>query len=142
MANANRYTGKDLAVLFVHSGGTANLSGDLRSLTVSREQETADSTAAEDPARVYKNTVKKFGAQLKAMFTGTAGSAVFAAATLGAEGTLLYAPLGTTAGRPKGGFPAIIKTQPVTIPYDNMIEVDIDFQGNGAELFNPLVNVW
>lgn len=142
MAVVDRMSGSALKILFVHSGGTADLSGDFRKLAVTREQEVADSTAAADGARSVVTTVKKFMANMEAMFIGTAGSAIWGSAALGVSGTLLYAPKGTSANNPKGGFPAVITKQDPDFPFDDVCKLIVEFTGDGAELFNPLVDVW
>ena len=142
MAEANRLTGKDLIVLWVDAGGTVDLSGDFRALNLNREQETTDITAGGDSARSYRGTVKKFGAKLETLFIGTAGSAAYTAVALGAEGTLLYGPQGTAVGQPKGGFPAIVSKQNIDLPYDEVVTMTVEFQGQGGEVANPNTDVW
>ncbi len=142
MAAAQRITGANAVILFVHSGGTANLTGDQRSLTILREQELADATAGSDAARVVIPTVKKFSARLETHFIGTAGSALYGAVALGAAGTVLYGPAGSAVGKPKGGFPAVVRAQHLAMPFDDVVRLSIEFEGQGAEVFNPLTAVW
>lgn len=142
MAIANRMSGADLVVQFIHSGGTATLSGDQRVLSVEREQETADATAGSDGARVSIATVKKFSASLETHFIGTAGSAVWSAVLLGTTGTLIYGPQGTATGKPKGSIPMIVKTQTVEFPFDDVAKLTVEFEGQGAEISNPLKDVF
>lgn len=141
MAVANRMTGPNLYVEFVHSGGTVNLTGDQRSLSTTREQELVDATAGADGARVNKATLKNFAASLEMMYIGTAGSATHGALTLGLEGTLRYYPKGTASGNPKGAFPAIVQSSSLEIPYDDMVTFTMEFAGQGAEVWNPFVDV-
>lgn len=140
MAVANRFTGADLYVEWVHSGGTVNLTGDQRTLSVTRNMETADVTAGADGARAYKATIKNFSASLDVMYTGTAGSATFGVLTLGAEGTLRYYPSGTASGNSKGAFPALVTNTSIEIPYDDAVTLALEFQGQGDEIWNPLVD--
>lgn len=142
MAAADRFSGSDLKVYFKNSSGTADLSGDFRSLSVTRTQNTWDATAAADGAEVNKPTFKAFSATLDVFATGTAGTAAFNIATLGAEGTLEYAPQGTATGKPKGSFPAIITEQPFSTGYDEGSMTTISFVGQGDEIDNPFVDVY
>ena len=142
MAITDRITGAENVVLFVHSGGTANLTGDMTQFSYDREQETADATAGADGARAYIPTVKKFMASMTSHFIGTAGSATWGSAALGAKGTVLFGLKGTAAGQPKGGFPAIITKQTIDAPFDDVVKLEIEFQGQGLEVFNPLKDVW
>lgn len=142
MSASDRYVGKDLKVFWVHSGGTADISGDFRTLDVNREQETADVTAGNDAARTEKATVKVFGASMTYMYIGTAGSASFGSVALGATGTLLYAPGGTATNKPKGGMPLIVKQHSFSVPFDDAIEGTIEWGPAGDELFNPTTDKW
>lgn len=142
MTVTNRLTGKDLYVGFIGSGGTANLSGDQRAFEVTAEQETADVTAGADGARAVKPTVQNFGASLEVLFTGTAGSAAMAIATLGAEGTLTYGPQGSASGKPKGAFPAIITKRDITMNFDDAVVVKFEFAGQGDETSDPTTATW
>lgn len=141
MAIADRYSGKNLYVRFITASGTANLSGDFRKLTVNRKQQTWDATAAADGAVVNKATVKEFDASLESLYIGTAGTAAFNIASLGAEGTLEYFPEGTATGKPKGSFPAIVTEQPFSTGYNEGTMVTISWKGQGAEIKNPFVDV-
>jgi hypothetical protein len=142
MAVTDRMSGSALKVYFIHSGGTADLSGDFRKLDVTREQEVADATAAADAARAVVTTVKKFGASMETMFIGTAGSAIWGSASLGVGGTLRYAPKGTSAGNPKGEIPVVITKQDVSFPFDDVCMLTVEFTGNGNEVSNPLKDVF
>lgn len=142
MAVTDRMTGAAMTVLFIHSGGTATLSGDMNKFALTREQETADATAGSDGARSSIPTVKKFSASMESHYIGTAGSATWGSAALGASGTLLYGPKGTASGEPKGGFPAVITKQDISAPFDDVVKITMEFQGQGMELFNALKDVW
>lgn len=142
MAITDRMTGAEMVVLFIHSGGTAVLSGDMNTFSYTREQETADATAGNDGARVYLPTVKAFGATMESHYIGTAGSATWGSADIGKSGTALFGPKGTAAGRPKGGFPAIVTRADLTAPFDNVVKITVEFKGQGMELFNPMKDVW
>ncbi len=143
MAASERLTGKNLVVEWIHSGGTAVVSGDQTTFDVTRDSEEADATAADDGGTFMKFLRQVNGATLAALFTGTAGSASIGSATVrGAEGTVLYGVNGTVAGQPKGGFPATIKSAGLAHPYDGMVTLDIEWSPQGAELFNPAVDVW
>lgn len=142
MAAADRYNGADMLVFFKTATGTADLSGDFRSLSVTRTQNTWDATAAADGAEVNKPTYKAFSATLDVFATGTAGTAAFNVATLGAEGTLEYAPQGTAVGKPKGSFPAIITEQPFSTGFNEGSMTTISFAGQGDEVDNPFVDTY
>jgi hypothetical protein len=138
MAQPDRMTGPDLWVGFVLSaGGTAILSGDQKSLSISREQEVADATAGADGARYNIATIKKFSASIEAHYIGTAGSAIWGSVDIGVSGTLLYGPKGTAANNPKGGIPVIVTKHDISMPFDDVVKLTVEFTGRGAEIFNP-----
>lgn len=142
MAVADRMTGPDLVVHFITSGGgTINLTGDQRTLSVTREQEVADATAGADGWRVSIGTLKNASASLEALYIGAAGTATWGSVDIGAEGTLRYYPKGTATGSPKGAFPVITTNASLEIPYDDMVMLNIEFASQGAEIWNPLLNV-
>ena len=71
-----RYTGKDLYVYWVGSGGTTDLSGDFRTFSVSEEQDSADSTAGNDTSKAYIPTFADATCELEFLDTkGTSGTA-------------------------------------------------------------------
>lgn len=143
MAASERLTGTNLVVQFIHSGGTAVLSGDSRTFDVTRDSEMADATAANDGGTYSKYLREVNSASLNSLFIGTAGAANIGSATVrGTEGTVLYGPNGTATGEPKGGFPAVVKAGNVSFPYDGMATLTVDWNGQGAELFNPAVDTW
>ena len=135
MAVATRYTGKDLYVEF---GGT-DITTDQRSFSVSREQETADTTAGADGARSFKATVKAYSATLEMLAdSSAAGTAMLAAVKEGTEGTLTWGPLGTTSGLPKSSMACIVSSVSVSLNFDDAVVYSIEFQGQGALLEDEL----
>ena len=143
MAASDRLAGIDMKVLWIHSGGTADLSGNWRTLDVVRDSQMVDATAANDGGTYSKFLRQINGATLTSIFDGTAGSATMGSASIrGTEGTLLYGVEGTATGDPKGGFPAVVKSANLSHPYDGMVMVTVVFDPQGAELFNPQIDVW
>jgi hypothetical protein len=142
MAVADRMTGAAQYIGFIHSGGTVNLSGDSRTFDVTREQEVADASAGSDGARSSKATLKNYSATLEALYIGTAGTASFGSVDIGKEGTLLWGPQGTATGNPKGSWPMIVTNMSITSPFDDVVMLNIEWQGQGAEVSNPLTATW
>lgn len=135
MAIATRYTGKDLYVEF---GGT-ELTSDQRAFSVTREQETADTTAGADGARSHKATVKAYGATLEILAdSSAAGTAMLGAVKEGTEGTLTWGALGTVAGKPKSSFAAIVSSVSAGLNYDDAVVYSIEFQAQGAMIDDEL----
>ena len=143
MAASDRMVGTNLLVQFIHSGGTAEISGDFTNFTITRDSQMADLTAADDGGQYNKYLYQINSATLEAYHDGTVSKATVGSATVrGSEGTILYGPEGTATGSPKGGFPCVVKKSDVTVPYDNGVTHSIEFVGQGTELFNPAVDAW
>lgn len=143
MSFAQRVTGKNVVVQWIHSGGTATLSGDHTAFEVTLEQETADLTAGEDTVRGYKPTLKNMNMSLEVMYTGTAGTASMASVAEGTEGTLIWAPVGTAAGRPKWGVAAVVTNHSMTFPFDDAAKVSIEWLPQGGDLtFDGREDTW
>lgn len=142
MSFSERKTGIALKVQFIHSGGTADLSGERRSLDITQEVLTVNAEAGNDTAAAVKATLYHYAAQLTMYTRGTAGTATMNGVKEGTEGTLVWGELGTTAGLPKGGFPALVVSQNKTVPFPDMIEYTISFEGQGALAFDDRSAVW
>lgn len=142
MAVSDRMTGAGQYIAFVVNGGTVVISGDSRNLDIEREQELADVSAGADGARSSKATLKNYSASMEAVFIGTAGSATMGSADIGVEGILLWGPKGTAAGQPKGAWPMIVNKASLTAPFDDVIMLNIEFTGQGAEISNPNKDTW
>lgn len=142
MSFANRATGKDVYVAFIHSGGTAVLTGDQTNFGWDDEMETADMSAGSDTSRVYKGTLLNFSASLETIYTGTAGTAAMYAARPGQAGTLIWGDLGTAAGKPKWGRPVLVTKHSTDEPFDDKIAVTIDFSPQGDYVFDGRSATW
>ncbi len=137
MALANRYTGSALFAEFIHSAGTVTLTGDQRSLTVDREVDTVDISAANEGDKSYLATLKDGSAEIEVLDQGSSGAASFEVLLPeGTSGTLIYAPLGTASTKPKRGFAAIITSVGVEYPYADVVVYRISFQKTGSVLFS------
>ena len=127
-----RYTGKDLLVNWIHSGGTADLSGDFRTFSVSEEQDSADSTAGNDTYKAYIPTFADATAELELLDTkGTAGTVQWAAIAPGREGTVQWYPAGT-ANTVYYSAAAFIANREIEFPYDDVVAVTVEFQLTAA----------
>lgn len=136
MTIANRYTGKDLYAEFICTAGTIALSGDQRTLSVDRESDLVDITAGSEADKSYLARLKDGTAEVEVLDQGSiAGTGLEAAMPEGTSGTLIYAPQGTTAGKPKRGFAAFVQSISVEYPYDDVVAYTISFQKSGSLLF-------
>jgi hypothetical protein len=127
------YTGKDLYLAWIHSGGTLVLSTDYRSFGEAPSIGMVDASAGADTHRTYLTTLKD-GTYDYAGVHQTAGTVLKAALTEGAYGTLIIGPEGTATGKPKDTVPAISMGAQMSYPYDNIVEISVSFQKNGANV--------
>lgn len=114
-----KYSG---AALHLEFGGT-NISATRRTLDMTHNMETADSTAGADSYRNFVTTVKMIeaSAEILSHTHSTGGSAQVAALQAGALGTLIWAPEGTATGKPKWGFYAMLSEISPSYPFDDVV---------------------
>ena len=125
------YTGKDLDLSWVHSGGTVTLSTDYRSLGEATEIGLVDASAGADTYRTYLTTLKD-GTFEYAGLHQTAGTVIKAALAPGTYGTLIIKPEGTATGKPSESVPCVISSRNMQYPYENVVEITATFQRNGG----------
>lgn len=126
------YVGSASVLRWVHSAGTANLSADVRSIQWSPTVDFVDATAGQDTTRVRLTTFKD--ATLSVGMVAQSGTASDYATILqeGASGTVLYSPAGTATGNRLITMPAYAMGLNFNSPYDDVVEVTVEFQANGA----------
>lgn len=125
------YEGKNLNVQWIHSAGTAVLSGDFRKFDYTPSVEMVDETAGSDTNKQYLVGVKDGKASFSALMQA-AGSALTNALVEGAVGTIIWSPEGTASTNEKHTMPAISGGVVWSIPYRGVVEISVDFQQNGA----------
>ncbi len=123
-----RYTGKEVYIRWVYSGGTVELNTDFRSIEENQEMQAADQTAGPDdytselPMRVT-NTVS-----VELLDNDSAaGQNIWAALKPGTQGTLTWGPLGTATGQPRRDFPCFVRTRTRTLPFDDVVSIRAEF---------------
>ena len=142
MAASDRITGKNLKVLWVDGSGTLDISGDRRTFTPNLQQNTVEGAAGNDAATYAAATLKSYSASVMFLSEGTVGTAMLARIAEGLSGSLFWGEQGTTTGLPKWAFPALVSKVSPSIPYDGMIEISIDFAGQGDLAFDGRSDTW
>lgn len=129
------YNGKNLDVKWIHSGGTATLTGDYRTFSYEPSVDLLDQSAGADVAKTYVTDLKDG----KMSFTGLMQDGASAGGTVmttvlaeGASGTLIWSPEGTAVGKPKYTAPAICQGVNIQISYNGLTEISVSWQQNGA----------
>lgn len=137
-----KYAGKNLFVSF----GGVSIEGTFRTFEVTKAQNEADATAADDEYQSFVATNKMIEATMEILAHTWAdgGSALETAlGDVGAEGTLLWGPEGSSTGMPKGGFYARLKQRDKSVPYDDVVSHSLTFSMvRGTVLFDDHVDLW
>ena len=131
MAIGDRYIGKNWFGQFIYTGGTVNLHGDQTAFEWTGEADMVDASAGSTGYKEYLAGIKDGSATLTIHETGSAGSAVAKAIAYGNSGTLIWGPQGNATGKPKYLVPALVKSNKVSNPYDDVTSRDVEFQFNG-----------
>ena len=132
-ATTNRYTGEDLYVSFQG----VEISTDIRSFSVSQSTDIVEITAGDDASKGYIARLKNVTLSTTILQQGLAGgTAIRAAVQNGASGTLIYGPEGTASGKPKYTVLAIVTGNNPSMPYNDLVAMDISWQMNGAYIEN------
>lgn len=116
-----------------------------REFSITEEQNTANATAGADAYENMVTTTKKISASLKLVMltAATGGAAIATKLRPGATANLLWGFEGNAAGKPKGGFEAIVKKYNRSAPYDGVITIDAEFEmADDALLFDDSVATW
>lgn len=132
-ASNNRYSGD---ALYISWRGTA-VQADYRSFSPDESMDTADVTAGADVDRSHVPTLRSVSFSLELMQTvGSAGSAIRAQFATGLQGTLIYGPEGTAAGKPKYSCLATVTAYSVDHTYDDAVTMSVTLERNGAWIAN------
>ena len=127
------FSGKSLHVDWVYSGGTVTLSGDYTQFTHTPSVALYEQTAGADDDRSFVVGEKDRTLAITARHQSS-GTALLSSLVEGTEGTVYWSPEGTAAGKPKYSCPAISQGASENYPYNNVVEISVTFQGNGAKV--------
>lgn len=132
------FAGSILYVAWVHPSGTLTLANGtatsnvkFRSFNMNESQEFIDSTGGADS---YRQRIPSFG-DTSASFSGiyqSGGSAAITPLAKATSGTLLVGVEGTAVGKPKKTIPAYSMGVSWSVPYNDIVDFSVSWQGNGA----------
>ena len=131
------FAGSSLVVSWMQPAATTILTGDHKSLTYTPSINFIDATAGADTHKTYIAGVKDGSATYSAnMQGGTAsgGTITFSTVAEGNLGTLKIQPEGTASTKPYINIPAISQGAAFNYPYQDVVEVTVNFQQNGARV--------
>jgi len=133
----SEYAGSSLVISWLQAAATTVLSGAHKSLTYTPSINFYDATSGADANKSYIAGVKDGTATFNAnLLAGSVagGTVTYAVVVEGAAGTLQIQPEGTAASKPKISIPALAQGAQFSFPYDNIVEVTVNFQQNGARV--------
>lgn len=124
------FSGSALVFQWIWSGGTATLSGDQRTVSLSPSVDFADTTAGSDARRTRLPTLKDASVSYSGLAQG-GGTATEDALAEGNQGTIILQPEGTAAGKRKYTIGAFSQGAKYNYPYSDVVEMTCDFVGDG-----------
>lgn len=144
MPSSSRYTGKDLVVEFLPTGGTygsdeITLSGSFTSFSYDRSGDTADVTAGNETSRSHIPTIESLTWQLS--FIDEANDEIYEELKPLSTGLLMVYPQGKGSGNTFFSFNAIIEAFNHSFPFDDKVECELSGVRNGemvAEVGTPI----
>lgn len=129
------FAGSSLVVAWVQAAATTTLTGDHRSCSYTPSIGLYDQTAGADANKSYIPGVKDGSWTFNAVMQGgtaSGGTAAYSTLTEGNIGTIFIYPEGLTVGNTKIAIPSISQGVADSWPYDNVCEVTVNGQQNGA----------
>ena len=124
------YTGKDLAISWIYTGGTIALEADYRALDYTPTVEMFDQSAGSDAAKTYVAGQVDGTINISALMQ-SGGTVLKTALKEGNGGTIIFGPEGTASGKEKVTIPAISQGAKTNIQYNSLTELTCSFQQNG-----------
>ena len=122
--------GSALYLEWVHAAGTTVLNADFKDWNYSPSIDYVEDTAGADTHKHYQPGLKSGQASLNFIHQA-GGSVILNALKEGTEGTLIWGPEGTAAGKPKKSMAAICGGAVTTQPYADVVSVAVTWQQNG-----------
>lgn len=119
------YIGRSTVVTFA----SVTLNTTYRSAKVDESVDLVDKAAGSDTHKSYLAALKDTTFNLEFEKDGTAA---WAACVPGTEGTLVYSPDGTAAGKPKYTAVAIVGKRSSTNPYNDLVMATVDWNLQAA----------
>ena len=129
------YAGSALYLTWIHPSGTAVLSGDFRTFSVTPSVDYYEQSAGADPDKTYLPGIRDRTLAVSYV-DQTGGTVTLDALREGVRGTLVVSPEGTATGSRRETYPAISGGASRNQPYNNIVEISITFQGNGTVTYN------
>jgi hypothetical protein len=131
------FAGSAIIVAWIQSAATTVLTGYHKSVSYTPSINFIDQTAGSEGQKTYIANVKDgtwtFNSNMQAG-TGAGGTLAYATLTEGNAGTLNIYPEGTALGKSKISIPSLSQGAAFSWPYQDVIEVTVNGQQNGARV--------
>lgn len=124
------FTGKDLVLKWVYSGGTVSLNADYRTVSWNPTTAYADTTAGADTHVQRLATLKDATASVT--LVDSSSTAIYGGLDAGVAGTLIIQPEGTATGKRIITFPSFCDGAVPSYTYNDTTTISVNFTGNGA----------
>lgn len=128
------FAGSELYAAWIYAGGTIELHGDYRNLDYEPAMSFIDATAGNDSFLEIVLGIGEPGNLAWSSVTQRDGTAVISALGRGTSGTFVFGPEGTVIGNPKISVPAISIGPEFHAAYDNIVELDCEWQQEAPEI--------
>lgn len=128
----NEFVGSALYGTWVSASGTVTFSTDSRNFNYRPSISFVDATAGADTNIKRINSLKDGQASCTFLMQSDMGTADMNGLVEGTSGTLTWGEYGTATGKPKHSFAAISLGFSPTVPYNNVVTIDVTWQQNGA----------
>lgn len=135
--NDNTYAGSSLVVTWIQAAATTVITGDHKTCTWTPDINLIDKTAGAATHKSFIPNVKSGVVTFNANMQGgtySGGTTTFSTLSRGNVGTLQIQPEGTASSKPKIAIPAISQGVAYSWPYNDVVEVTVNWQQNGAEV--------
>ena len=130
----NEYLGSVAIISWVYATGTAALNTEFRTWNYTPTIDFVDATAGADTSKRRVPSFKDGSMKLTMLMQSTMASADYSCLDEGTLGTVIYNPAGTAAGKLKITLPAYSQGITITEPYNDIVQLDISWQQNGARV--------
>lgn len=129
-----KYNGKETVIYWLAGGGTVDLTGDSRDLSINEQASEIDVTTrgnAQADARDYLADVPERTFQLQSLDT-RGNSQAWDQIAIADQGTLVWYPEGTAVGKRRETATATLLQKNRTYPYNNAVTIDLQGRLNSA----------
>lgn len=125
-----KFTGKNLVLSWIYSGGTVALNADYRTVSWNPTIAYADTTAGADTHIERLTTLKDATAAVT--LVDSSSTEIYTSLEAGVAGTLIIQPEGTASGKRKITFPCYSDGAVPSYTYNDTTTISVNFTGNGA----------